>query len=234
MARITKSAAERRREFITTAQQLFYSKGYESTSVNDIVKEIGVAKGTFYHHFDSKMAVLQAMVDELLNQQVALLHDIIADETVSAIPKWQKAFQLTGNWKMAHKDELITVLRLMRRDENMRLLNTIRTTAKEMVAPEIGKIIAQGVEEGVFAVEIVEDTAVIVLAITESFSNTFGDLVLNSDGYDNPIEIAQRKLKATQTAVERVLNAPSGSLPIIEPETVAAWFKQAQVNGSQP
>jgi len=37
--------------------------------------------------------------------------------------------------------------------------------------------------------------------------------------------LARRKLAAVETAIERVLIAPSGSLPIIEPRTFAAWFE---------
>lgn len=225
MARIVKAPDERRSELIACAQTLFYTKGYERTSVSDIVKAVDVAKGTFYYYFDSKQAILEAMVDELVTQQVALLHDIIANETLPTLPKWVQAFEVTGNWKIEHKDEMIAVLRLMRREENIRLLHTIRATAMRRVAPEIAKIVAQGVNEGVFAVEFIEETAVIVLSVMEAFSNTIGDLVLNPTAYDDPAGIAQRKLTATQTAIERILQAPQGTLPITEPHIVSAWFE---------
>ncbi len=60
MARIARAPDERRSEPITCAQKLFYTKGYESTSVSDIVTEVGAAKGTFYHYFESKQAILEA------------------------------------------------------------------------------------------------------------------------------------------------------------------------------
>ncbi len=49
MARIVKAPDERRTEFIETAQALFYTKGYERTSVNDIIEAVGVSKGAFYY-----------------------------------------------------------------------------------------------------------------------------------------------------------------------------------------
>ena len=73
MKRIVKDPDERRGELIACAQKLFYSKGYESTSVRDIVDEAGVAKGTFYYYFESKQAVLEAMIDELVAYSVALM-----------------------------------------------------------------------------------------------------------------------------------------------------------------
>ena len=45
MARITKDPVVRRNEIIDAAEELFYSVGYDETSVSDIVKSIGVAQG---------------------------------------------------------------------------------------------------------------------------------------------------------------------------------------------
>ena len=53
MARTVKDKEERRLEFIETAQRLFIENGYYATSIDDIVNEMGVAKGLFYHYFDS-------------------------------------------------------------------------------------------------------------------------------------------------------------------------------------
>jgi len=102
MARIVKRPDERRSELIACAQEFFYTKGYESTSVRDIVDGVGVAKGTFYYYFDSKLEILEAMVDEAIRQSVALLHEIIADETLPVLQKWAWAFQMVAAWK-AHQ-----------------------------------------------------------------------------------------------------------------------------------
>lgn len=54
MARTVKEYDERYAEFLDVAQRLFYQKGYEQTSVQDIIREIGVAKGLFYYDSSSK------------------------------------------------------------------------------------------------------------------------------------------------------------------------------------
>ena len=110
LARIAKSPDERRHELIACAQKLFYSKGYERTTVGDIVDELGVAKGTFYYYFDSKLAILEAMVDEMIGQSVALLHKIVADETLPVLEKWARAFQVVAAWKAERKAELLATL----------------------------------------------------------------------------------------------------------------------------
>ena len=225
MTRIAKAPDERRSELIAYAQKLFYSKGYESTSVRDIVDEVGVAKGTFYYYFDSKTAVLEAVVDELIAQAQAILQEIVADETLAAIPKWIQAFQVVGNWKIERKDEMIALLRLLQKDENVLLQHKMWMQATQVLSPELAKIIAQGVEEGVFETESIQDAVEIALAIARGVRDTIYDTLLNPNRYDDPAALAWRKITAVQTAIERVLGAPPGSLPIIDEQSLAAWFK---------
>lgn len=223
--RITKDPDVRRSELIATAQQLFYTKGYESTSVSDIVKAVGVAKGTFYYYFETKTAVLEAMIENITEQSVAILREIINDESLNAIDKWHKAFQTTAAWKTEHKDELMTIIRVMYKPENMVLNQKITTESIRIAAPEVAKIIAQGVEEGVFDTQYPEESAKIAYAIMQSVSNFFADLVLRPEQYENRPELVRRKMAAVQTAVERVLGAPEGSLQLIDAKTIAAWFE---------
>lgn len=225
MPRITKKADERRSELIDCAQRLFYSKGYESTSVRDIVDEVGVAKGTFYYYFDSKQAILEAMVDELVGQSVALLHGIVADETLPVLEKWVKAFAVMAAWKTARKAELLAILHVMQMDDNVLLQYKVRTQTVHMAAPEFARIIAQGVEEGVFETEFVEDSAEIALSIMGALYDTFAGTLLSPDDYDDPAALARRKITSVETAIERVLGAPQGSLSLIDRQTFAAWFE---------
>lgn len=228
MARIVKDPDERRSELIACAQKLFYAKGYESTSVRDIVDEAGVAKGTFYYYFDSKQAVLEATVDELTAYSVALMRGIVDDETLSAEIKWVRAMEMVGNWKTARKTELVALLRMLQRDENALLQEKMRSKAMQMVAPELARIIEQGVEEGVFETKFVDESAEIAMAIMMTLSYTIADTMLNPDNYDNPGDLARRKLTAVQTAIERVLGASPGSLPLMDATTLNVWFEDRQ------
>lgn len=54
------------RKILEAARDLFADHGYEATGVALICQEAGVSKGAFYHHFPSKQAVLQAILDEWL------------------------------------------------------------------------------------------------------------------------------------------------------------------------
>jgi len=224
MTRIVKAPDERRNELIATAQRLFYTKGYERTSVSNIVEEIGVAQGTFYYYFDSKQAILEAVVEELIAQSVVLMQAIIADQTLDAIAKWNKTIQVINDWKIGRKADLIAISRILRMDGNLRLRYQLQSKATQLATPELAQIVAQGCEEGVFHTEHAVEVAECAIAILHSLSDALTDIVLNPEEYEDPITLAQRKLKAAQTAIERVLGAPSGSLPLFDKDTVMAWF----------
>ncbi len=57
----TKPAEVRLEELMNAAETLFLEKGFEATTVSDIVKQAGVAKGTYYHYFTAKTDILDAL-----------------------------------------------------------------------------------------------------------------------------------------------------------------------------
>ena len=225
MVRISKDPNERRSELIACAQDLFYSRGYERTAVRDIVDELGVAKGTFYYYFDSKLAILEAMIDDMLSQSTALLREIVADETLPALDKWARAFQAVGDWKTERKAEMLAMMHVMHMDENLLLRYKVQSRAVELLSPEFAKIVVQGVDEGVFKTQFVEESAAITLSIMQSLSDPIYRVLLHPEGYDDPVVYARRHFAAAEAAIERVLGASPGSLTFVDSQALATWFE---------
>jgi hypothetical protein len=93
-----------------------------------------------------------------------------------------------------------------------------------VIANEMTNIIEQGVYEGVFSVAHIPETAVILMTVINSLSETMNELMFNPDKYNDPTTLALQKNTAVQTAVERILDAPTGSMDLIDDETLIAWF----------
>ncbi|NLB21913.1 MAG: TetR/AcrR family transcriptional regulator [Clostridium sp.] len=77
--RISKDPEIRRQEIIDTARKLFIEKGYEKTSIDDIVGEMNVAKGLFYYYFPKKEAILSAIADQLVEEITITFPDDLSD-----------------------------------------------------------------------------------------------------------------------------------------------------------
>lgn len=56
------NAAVRQEQILDAARRLFLTKGYEATTIEDVLTAVGIAKGTLYHHFPGKEAILDAIV----------------------------------------------------------------------------------------------------------------------------------------------------------------------------
>lgn len=73
----TKPAAIRVDELMAAAEQLFLAQGEAATTIDEIVELAGVAKGTFYHYFDSRQALLEAMGQRYTTQYLERLEQAV-------------------------------------------------------------------------------------------------------------------------------------------------------------
>lgn len=70
---------QRRAQLLAAARAVFARQGYYAASVADIIAEAGVARGTFYNYFESKRAVFQAVLDELMERIAAVITPVDAE-----------------------------------------------------------------------------------------------------------------------------------------------------------
>jgi AcrR family transcriptional regulator len=226
MNRITKDPEERKQEIIDTAQALFLEKGYEQTSVSDIVKAIGVAQGTFYYYFESKDDVLEAITIEMVEELRERVLVIAEDKTLDPIEKWKRAITASSDYKITRRKELFEILQASKVLENHRMRERYRKLSRERVSQLFVDIINEGITEGVFHTDFPEETARIAITIGKSVSDDLKDILLRPDAYDDPAAAARQKFRAVQAAMERVLAAPEGSLTIISDEMLQDWFSK--------
>lgn len=59
-------------DILSTAYSFFIEKGYEKTSIQDIINELGISKGAIYHYFKSKEEILQSVL--LLEKEKANIY----------------------------------------------------------------------------------------------------------------------------------------------------------------
>ena len=88
MARILKQEEHtaKRNEILDVALQLIYSKGYEKMTIQDILDQLQISKGAFYHYFDSKIEVLEAVIERMAAEQVEpMFRSLIEDPNLSAL-----------------------------------------------------------------------------------------------------------------------------------------------------
>src|SRR5215472_6023164 len=150
MARVVKEHAVRRNEILDVAQQFVYTKGYEQMTIQDILDNLQISKGAFYHYFDSKQALLEALIERMGDQIEQLVLPIVHDPALPAFDKLQRVFDMLNRWKTARKEFLLALLRVWYADDNALVRQKLRVVRVKWVAPWFSTIIRQGIEEGVF------------------------------------------------------------------------------------
>lgn len=77
----------RKNEILDVAEKLFSHKGFDYTSTNDILKEIGIARGTLYYYFASKEDILDAIIDRMTKQLICNAKTIASDKKIPVLKR---------------------------------------------------------------------------------------------------------------------------------------------------
>jgi AcrR family transcriptional regulator len=222
--RTVRSAEERINQILDMAQSLFLQKGYDATSVQEIIDAVGIAKGTFYYYFRSKLELLDAMVDRMVRQQIAETESWLADSQLDAVGKLVQIFRRANTWKLQRKEFLLDLLRVMYRPDNAILRERLRHKSIAAVTPLLAQIIQQGVVEGSFDVEDPEEKAAVVLHMGQAFSDAMAQALLTDPRDPELLDRMERKARAYERSVERVLGAPPDSLDLFSTDGLAQWL----------
>lgn len=230
MARVVKeqSYAARRRDILDAAQRLVYSKGYELMTIQDILDALGISKGAFYHYFDSKGAVLEALIERMVvDEVIPILTGIVTDPGLSGIDKLHRYYDTSARWKSAHRALIMELMRVWIADENAIVRQKLTAMSIKFVTPLLTKIIRQGIQEGDFFTDFPDQVSKVVFYILLGMSDTLIDLLLASEVERNGMDIentVETYIDALTDATERVLGARKGSLNLIDMETLMEWF----------
>lgn len=194
--RMCREAKERRIQIMDAAEELFFiEKDYESSSINDIIGRVGLAKGTFYHYFRSKRELLNAILERQLNEFEGKVDQLAMDSKLGTLEKLDALIGLIFDLRRGDIPELEQMVAYKNQviQENFIMLGVTRAR------PLLSKIIREGIEEGLFSTDHPEEALGFILSgsriITES---------------DQDISTSLEKLEAVADFAERILKTEPG------------------------
>ena len=197
--RVVKDAAERRNEILDVAERLFCSRGYDQTSTNDILAEIGIARGTLYYHFSSKEDILDAMIDRILDEIVRRASQIALDGSIPVLERMTQTI-LASNVDTKTGD---MILEQMHKPQNALMQAKMQERLLKQLRPLFTKLIEDGISQGLMQTDDPEDTIEMLLL----YSNTvFDDAIAYSE------KEKKKKVLAFISNTELLLHMEKGSL----------------------
>src|SRR5713101_110126 len=152
MVRIVKEHeyTAKRNAILDAAQRAVATTGYERMAIADLLGELQISSGAFYHYFDSKPALLLALVERMVDEVEQLVLPIVHDPKLSALDKLQRFFAVLEQGKREHKRFVLAYLRVWYGDENAIVRHKLHIVRVKRFTPWLEEIIQEGTREGVF------------------------------------------------------------------------------------
>lgn len=155
-------------QILSISAKLFIEKGYDKTSIQDIINALGMSKGAIYHHFKSKEEILNAVLEQRSNYNTQMFSNLIANI------KARNA-----------KEKLVRILEQVLADRDTHSLDSVLsaqiknpqfvvTGIKDCIikdAPKIAKIILQGKEDGSITTDFPSECAEIFMLLLNIWIN---------------------------------------------------------------
>ena len=218
--------AVRREAFVDAAQRLIQTRGYEQMSIQDLLDELGASRGAFYHYFDSKGALLDAVVSRMVEDATTSVVPIVEDPGLSATEKLSGLFAGMASWKSERMDLLLGIVEVWLSDGNAIVRERYRRSVASTMTPVLATIVEQGIADGSFSATRADRVARVLVALLLGASDEGGEMLGRYQRGHATLAEIETALDAYPEAFERILGARRGSLRWLEPGDLQRWFDQ--------
>ena len=216
--------AVRREAFMDVAQQLVQTRGYEQMSVADVLEAVGASRGAFYHYFESKDALLDAVVDRMADQATLTLQPVLDDPHLTAIQKLEALFGALAQFKAERKELVLGILQVWVSDENAIVREKLRRHVSARLVPWLDRIVHQGIAEGVFTSRYPDFLPRVLAALVQGMSDLASELWIGRQLNTITLEEVKKTFAAYVEAFERIVGVRPGSLTVLDEPTLELWF----------
>jgi AcrR family transcriptional regulator len=178
------------------AEEFFFvEKDYESTSINDIIGKVGLAKGTFYHYFRSKRDLLNAILERQLDEFEVKVDQLAEDSNRGTIEKLDALIGLTFDLRSGDIPKLDHMVAY----KNQVIQENFIMEGIERAKPHLSKMVREGIAEGVFSTNYPEEAISFIISGSRIITETEQDCTVSPE-----------KLEAFADFTERILNTEPG------------------------
>lgn len=216
---VKKKADVRRNELLDAAQALFFSKGYDATTVANIMERAGVSKGGFYHHFTAKDDLLEALGERMAAEALARLQPIMEQDGLDAVARMNAVLSQARQLKVADAPAIRAAFDTVFKPENIVLYHRLNRTISMVMLPLFVALLEQGKAEGRFRIDDPATTAEIILHLGASTHDAVARAIRASGTpqADEAVAALDERLRQQGIAIDRILGLPDGTIAFFEP-----------------
>lgn len=203
-------------QILDAAEKLFFEKGYEQTSIQDILDALSLSKGGFYHYFDSK----QSMLGEICERRAMNRYEKLTGELYlsrrSPIDKLNLLLRQVNLFETESTQFAALILKICYRERDAAIREHTRRIAIEKLTPFINDVVGEGLEDGILHTRYPVDIGRLALMLAWDVDDAACAMLAKDP--DNPecIIPIMEMLNAYRESVENLLGAPFGTLEIFD------------------
>ncbi|WP_276979546.1 TetR/AcrR family transcriptional regulator [Johnsonella ignava] len=190
----------KKEQILDISFSLFLEKGYDNTSISDILSKLDIARGTLYYHFESKEAIMDAIIERSAKKIVEDVQSIVLKKE---LPVYEKIFALFSSTSMKRLSGGNLMIDYMNQPQNALFHEKSNISFIQKITPILGDIIKEGVEEGIFHNAFPYESAELILVMIIGFIDVHYE---NMDKKD-----LERRTESLLYNIERMLGAKEGS-----------------------
>ncbi len=223
---VKKSPEVRRNELLDCAQALFFRKGYEATTVADIMERAGVSKGGFYHHFTAKDDLLEALAERLAAEAADRLRPILGDAGLDAVARMNAVLSQARRFKVEDAAAIRAAFDAAFKPGNIVLYHRLNRAVGKVMLPLFAGILTQGKAEGRFRIDDPMTIAEIIMHLGTATHDAVARAIdaSGTTHADDAAAVLDERLRQQGIAIDRILGLPDGTLAFSEPGFAGAMM----------
>lgn len=133
-----------RKTILSTARELFIVRGYDATSVQDIMKALHISKGGIYHYFASKDEILSEIIKEETGPLIQSAREVFENTTLGIQEKFMKWMEVKTTF---YEDKYGLLRKVFVECQDISLRFRIIQLLKQEIKPIVEKALSESKEE---------------------------------------------------------------------------------------
>lgn len=221
-----KKGEMRKESIMQTAQKLFFEKGYADTSIQDILDELSISKGGFYHYFDSKNALLEEICRERSAQDVARVRTELFSGKFNPI---QKLNLLLGALHLFNREDprfVALVLKVSYMDGDVHFRDQMRSYMLDNLRLMVDEVLREGMEDGSFFTRNPGQLGRILLMLGYDVNDEACRILMTNSQNPECVIALIDLLDAYRESVETLCGARFGSISLFDLEHLMSSVRQ--------
>lgn len=195
-----KPSGDRKNEILDVADELFNKQGFDNTSIRNILEKVGIARGTLYHHFDSKEEIMDALIERYNKTALSAAKQVADNKNLPVLERLLQTFMAMN----VSKDNDTSILDHVHKPQNALLHQKMHKSMLEGIPPILLGIVEDGIAEGLFDTPYPYESLEMIVV----YINT----VLDDNSESLTQEDYLTKMSALIYNIETLLKAKPGSL----------------------